>query len=65
MATATERARAFKAAQRERGLVQVNVWLPRRAAAEFKRAAELVATDPDLRIGRMGSESTGRVRGLS
>jgi hypothetical protein len=52
-------------AQKARGLVQVNVWLPAAAAQEFKQAAEVIAASPDeLRIGRLVNARTGRVMGL-
>ena len=63
--TVTERQRKHQAAKRERGLVPLTIWTPAAAAADFKRASELIQSDPDLRIGRMVSEKTGRVRGLN
>lgn len=62
--TNTERQAKCAAAKRARGLVPVLVWVPRPAVAEFKRAAELIAEQSSLRIGRMVDENTGRIRGL-
>jgi len=62
--TTAERQAKHTAAKRGRGLVPVLVWVPRPAAAEFKRPAELIAANPALRIGRMVSEKTGHIHGL-
>jgi hypothetical protein len=59
-----ERARRYKASLAERGLIQVNVWLPAAVASDFKRAAELVANDPHLTVARLMDRRTGRLRGL-
>lgn len=63
--TSTERSRTFKASQEAKGLVQCNVWIPRQAVAEFKLAAAKIALNPDLRLGRMVNEKTGRIEGLN
>jgi hypothetical protein len=58
--TAAERQRTHQTAKRERGLVPVTA--PAAAAPEFKRAAELIVVDPDLRIGRMVSAACAASR---
>jgi hypothetical protein len=64
--TTAERSQKFKAGQRAKGLVQVNVWLPAAAAAEFRQAAEAIAANPgELRIGRLVNVRTGRVERLA
>ena len=59
-----ERARAHKARMVEQGLTQINVWVPMAAAPEIMRAAELLRDNPDLRIARLVSTKTGKLRGL-
>jgi hypothetical protein len=63
--TTNERQRRFKARQAEAGLTQVNVWLPKFAAPEFKQAAEAICADPTLRLGSLVSTGTGRFVSLS
>lgn len=66
MATATERARAFKAAQKARGLAQFNVWVTRKQQPELKALFDMLAADPDLRIVSVAVQDgkTGRMKGV-
>jgi hypothetical protein len=59
-----ERQAAHKARKRAAGLVQVNVWLPEAAAADMRRAAEIIRQYPRLTIGRLLDPATGRLVGL-
>lgn len=64
MGDTNERAARFKASRRAKGLVQCNVWVPAKVAADFKRAAELACENHALTIGRMVDGKTGRMRGM-
>lgn len=59
-----ERARRRRVKMTEAGLVQCNVWVPRGAEDEIRRAAELICANPDLRVSRLTDAKTGRMKGL-
>ena len=46
------------------GLVQIALFVPVSAAADFARAAELVRENPDLTVARLVSRTTGKLSGL-
>ena len=60
MTTNVERQRRVKVKQAAAGRVQVNVWLPRELAADFRQAAAAIRADPDLAI-QLYRVSTGRM----
>lgn len=64
MATATERARSFKAAQKAKGLAQFNIWVQRKQVPELKDLFAMLAANPDLRIVSVAVQdgATGRMR---
>jgi hypothetical protein len=59
-----ERQRRHKSKLAESGLVQVNVWLPAGAVADFQRAAEIVRQNRKLTVARLVNVETGRLVGL-
>lgn len=59
-----QRQSAHRARMAERGFVQCNVWVPAHAVADFKRAAELAAVNPDLTIARMVDIRSGKLVGM-
>ena len=62
--TATERQRLLKARRIEAGMVQLNMWVPASAVADFQRAAELIRDDPALAVARLVDTRTGKLKGL-
>jgi hypothetical protein len=62
--TSAERQRKFKQAQAEKGLVQVNVWVPAGCKADIERAAELIRERRQLTVARLVDTTTGRLVGL-
>lgn len=62
--TSTERQRRYKANMERIGCVQLNIWIPAAAVAEFQRAAELAREYPNLTVARMGDRVSGRIVGL-
>lgn len=62
--TSTDRQRRFKANMKAAGCIQVNVWVPAKAAADIQRAAELIRQDPALTVARLVDVTTGRLKGL-
>lgn len=62
--TSAERQRRYKSRMAGEGHVQLNIWVPAHAVADFQRAAELVRENPDLTVARLVSARTGKLRGL-
>lgn len=62
--TSAERQRKFKANQQKAGLVQINLWLPASAVADFQAAAEVCRSRPGLTVARLVDLATGRLVGL-
>lgn len=59
--TGASRAAAFKSRQREKGLIQVNVWVPAGAAPAIKEAAEVMCAHSGARGLRVVDVNTGRI----
>lgn len=61
---AAERQARARAKREAAGLVQVNLWIPAHAVADFQRAAELIKLDQKLTVARLVDRNTGKLRGM-
>jgi len=63
MTKAAQCARAYKNAQRAKGLEQANVWVPSHMVCALRALAEALRDNPDLEISSVPvrSASTGRL----
>ncbi len=59
-----ERQQAWAMAKRDAGFVPCTVWVRPGQVADIRRAAELLAADSALTIGRLTDTRTGRLRSL-
>lgn len=59
--TTAKRAAEFKARMAAKGLVQVNVWVPRGCEAAIKEAAEVMRAVDGARGLRVVNTTTGRI----
>lgn len=59
------RVRRFKAKCKARGLVQLNVWVPRQRVTALQQVAKLLCRRPRYTVDRVVDEVTGRIVGLS
>lgn len=62
--TAAQRQARARAKREANGLVQVNLWIPAHAVADFQRAAELIKLDQKLTVARLVDRDTGKLRGM-
>lgn len=62
--TSAQRQRQFKARQEELGLVQCNVWVPAHTFADVQTLAQLLRDNPDLTVGPLRNQRTGKLRAL-
>lgn len=65
MSTNALRQARLRAAREAAGLVQLVMWVPASAVADFQLAAEAVRADPDLSVARLVSKTSGKLTGLS
>lgn len=61
MSTSAERQKRWRERMGKTGMVQLNLWLPARVYADFVQAAELCRSNPDLGLGPMRNEATGKL----
>lgn len=61
MASSAERQKRFRKSMEQKGFVQVAVWVPLRAAADFYASARMCLDNPDLTLGPMRNDATGQL----
>lgn len=64
MSTSAERQRSFKKRMAAGGFVQVSGWVRSHQAADIKTLLARLSADPDLTVGPVRNEASGRLEKL-